>query len=75
MSAWNLDKVDFKIFMGVKVVRFIRVCFGLVSSMYHLEATIDYHLMNYSESNPSIPHETLTKFKVHFTQKIKENGS
>lgn len=45
----------------MKLLRFARFCFQLVSSMFHLEAAIDHHLTNYSKKKPIISQEILDK--------------
>ena len=44
-----------------KVLRFTRVCFGLVSSM--CEATIGHHLTNYKDMDSSISKEVIAKIR------------
>ena len=45
----------------LKVLRLTRVCFRLVSSMFHLEATIDHHLNRCLEDYPDINPDTICK--------------
>ena len=47
----------------LKILRFIRVCFGLVNSMFHLEATIDHHLSCCLEVYPDINRDIINKIK------------
>ena len=46
-----------------KVLRFSRVCFGRIDSMFHLEATIDYHLNHCLEDHPDINPDIINKIK------------
>ena len=56
---WKEDPFDKT--SKLKVLRFTRVCFGVVSSMFHLEATIDHHLSCCLEDHPDINPDIINK--------------
>ena len=58
---WKEDPFD--ITSKLKVLGFIRVCFGLVSSVFHLEATIDHHLNHCLEDNSDINPDIVNKMR------------
>ena len=58
---WKEDPFDTT--LKLKVSRFTRVCFGLVSSMFHLEATIDHRLNYCLEDHPDINPDIINKIK------------
>ena len=58
---WQEDPFDTT--SKLKVSQFTRVCFGLVSSMFHLEATIDHHLDHCLEDHPDIDPDIINKIK------------
>ena len=58
--SWKEDPFDTT--SKFKVSRFTRVCFGIVSSMFHLEATID-HLNHCLEDHPDINPNIISKIK------------
>ena len=49
--------------LKLKVLRFTRVCFGLASSMFFLETTIDHHLNHCLEDHPDIKPDIINKIK------------
>ena len=57
---WKEDPFDTT--SKFKVSWFTRVCFGIVSSMFHLEATID-HLNHCLEDHPDINPNIINKIK------------
>ena len=46
------------------VLRFTRVVFGLRSSQFHLNATLQYHLRRYEDAFPKTVHEILLSLYV-----------
>lgn len=38
----------------MKLRRFTEACFGLISSMFHLEDVIDHHLQNFEGQHPEL---------------------
>ena len=47
----------------LKILQFTRGCFGLVSSIFHLEATIDHHLNHCLEDHPDSNPDIINKIK------------
>ena len=58
---WKEDPFDTT--SKLKILRFTRVYLGLVSSMFHLEATIDHHLNCCLEDHPVINPDIINKIK------------
>ena len=58
---WKEDPFDTR--SKLKILRFTRVCFGLVSNMFHLEATIEHHLNRWLEDHPDINRDIINKIK------------
>ena len=58
---WKEDPFDTT--SKFNVLRFTRVCFGLVISMFHLEATIDHHLSHCLEDYPDINPDIINTIK------------
>ena len=58
---WKEDPFDTT--SKLKVLQFTRVCFGLVSSIFHLEATIDPHRNRCLEDHPGINPDIINKVK------------
>ena len=56
---WKEDPFDTT--LKLKVSWYTRACFGLVSSMFHLEATIDHHLNYCLEDHPDINPDIINK--------------
>ena len=46
------------------VLRFTRVVFGLRSSQFHLNATLQYHLRRYEDTYPKTVHEIMQSLYV-----------
>ena len=47
----------------MKLCRFTKACFGLISSMFHLEDVIDHHLQNFEGQHPELV-EKNTQFLI-----------
>ena len=58
---WKKDSFDTT--SELKILQFTRVCFGLVSSMFQHEATIDHHLNHCLEDHPDINPEIINIIK------------